>query len=94
MHGQVMSIFERATISKCHPTFQTAHVSMPIGLIGEIDEDNCETTFRNNGGTINSLDSGNSIDFINRCGVYFVKMKVPRRIVDGPSKGFARPGLA
>ena len=78
----------------CHMTFQNAPVAMPILSIGEVNEDNCETTFRKDGGVINHLDTHKQIEFVKRAGVYFVKMRVPKSLIEDMQGGVVRHGLA
>ena len=78
--------------TECNLTFQNADVGMPIFSIGNINDDNCETMFRKDNGTIYNLTNGEEIDFIRASGVYFVKMKVERALVE--PAGFARHGRA
>ena len=76
----------------CCLTFQNAPVAMPIWSIGEINEAECETTFRKDDGVIKHIPSNDQIHFIKRAGVYFVKMLVPRQSVNPPDEVFGRHG--
>ena len=73
-----------------HSRFRMLMWVLPIWSIGEINDEECDTMFRKDGGTIYCLKSGREIDFIRASGVYFVKMQVPKSIAEG----FGRHGHA
>ena len=69
-------------------TFQNASVGMPILSISKITEEGNDVMFGAKGGYILHLESGLKTPLIKRLGVYFVQLKVPKKLLEG---GFQRP---
>ena len=69
-------------------TFQNASVGMPILSISKVTEEGNDVIFRRNGGEIIHLETGHRTPLIKRLGVYFVKLKVPKNLLD---EDFGRP---
>ena len=69
-------------------TFQNAGVGMPILSISLITEEGNDVLFSKNGGYIEHLASGVRTPLVKRLGVYFVQLRVPRKLAEGD---FGRP---
>ena len=82
----------RATDNRLRTTtFQNAEVGMPRCSISCVAKDKHRAVFEDNGGYILHKPTGHKFEFIIASGVYFIKMLVPRRLVD---PGFGRHGSA
>ena len=80
---------------RCNLVFRNAAVGAPVWSIGEVCEDVCESTFRKDGGHIHHMPTGNHIDFIKRCGVYFIRIQVPKHSINkNKAATFGRHGPA
>ena len=73
-------------------------LEMPILSVRKIVRKGNYVTFRDGGGYIKNVKSGKRLHFVERQGVYFIKVKVndpsPNKAVEGfkPMAGFSRPG--
>ena len=73
-------------------------LEMPILSVRKIVRKENYVAFRNGGGYINNVKSGKRLHFVERQGVYFIKVQVkapsPGKATDGfkPMSGFSRPG--
>ena len=79
-------------------TFQNAEVGLPIFSIGQVAKDKHRVIFDEDEGVIVHKPTGKEIPFIMRNGVYFIKMRVPRALVQPnegqPNQSFGRRGMA
>ena len=62
--------------------FQNLEVAMPIISVPMLCQ-HSDVGFKKRGGTIKHRESGETSHFIKRSGVYFIKLKVKRSLVDG-----------
>ena len=73
-------------------------LEMPILSVRKIVRKGNYVTFRDGGGYIKNAKSGKRLHFVERQGVYFIKVQVkdpsPSKAVEGfkPMSGFSRPG--
>ena len=69
-------------------TFQNASVGMPILSISKVTDEGNDVLFGAKGGYIEHLATGQRTPLVKRLGVYFVQLKVPKKLAEGD---FGRP---
>ena len=70
-------------------TFQNATVGMPIRSISKVTAEGNYVMFGDKGGYIFHVETGQLTPLIKRLGVYFVQLKVPRKLVEQGFTGLA-----
>ena len=74
--GQILVDFETQEGIRSNVTFQNVKVSTPILSVRKLVRKGHEVSFRRGGGTIIAAETGDRMDFVERGGVYYIKLKI------------------
>ena len=77
--------------SVCNVVFQCADVDMPVLSTRKLCQSGHEVLYRENDGLIIDVKTGQTTRFIQRGGVYYLKLKVLRPNDEERAAGFVRP---
>ena len=75
-HGQILVDFETQEGIRSNVTFQNVKVSTPILSVRKLVRKGHQVAFRKGGGTITAAETGDQMEFVDRGGVYYIKLKI------------------
>ena len=90
--GQVRVEFETQEGLESDVTFQNIKVTTPILSVRKLVKKGHEVEFRRGGGSIVAAGSGERMNFIERGGVYYIKLKIRPPVSRNSQPGFTRRG--
>lgn len=90
--GQVRVEFETQEGFESDVTFQNIKVTTPILSVRKLVRKGHQVEFKRGGGSIVASGSGQRMDFVERGGVYYIKLKIRPPPTVNSGSGFTRRG--